>query len=149
MELKSNASESAIWRLTAGKGDRGPEGAGPLRKSGSVGSGDYSGAEKAGEPTSERKTAAGRIDFVLQVRTFWVHMVLAWSRLHKHKLDKAGQSWTNKFVQLPVHMSPDAKAQGRNAALPGRSSLDCCIATAIRNAGWLKTCNLSQHGAAT
>ena len=71
MELKSDSSESAIWRLTAGKGERGLEGAGRLRKTGSVGSGDYRGAEKAGEPTSERKTAAGRIDFVLQVRAFY------------------------------------------------------------------------------
>lgn len=67
MELKSNASESAIWRLTDGKGEGGVEGSGPLRKAGSAGSSDYSGADKTGEPTSERTTAAGRMDFVLQV----------------------------------------------------------------------------------
>lgn len=67
VELKSNASESAIWRLTDGKGEGGVEGSGALRKSGSTGSGDYSNADKTGEPTSERRTAAGRMDFVLQV----------------------------------------------------------------------------------
>ena len=69
VERKSNASESAIWRLTAGKGETGLEGAGSLGKSGSMGSGDYSGGVRAREPTSERMTAAGRIDFVLQVRS--------------------------------------------------------------------------------
>ena len=69
MELKSDASESAIWRLTAGKGEREVEGLGPLRKSGSSGGGDV----MTGEPTtSERKTAAGRIDFVLQVRSLLI-----------------------------------------------------------------------------
>ena len=106
VELKSNASESAIWRLTAGKGERGLEGAlPPLRKTGSAGSGDYSGADKTGEPSSERKTSEGRIDFVLQVRIFWVHVVLAWSCLHKHEL------------VLPVHMSPVAEAQCRTRSL--------------------------------
>ena len=69
VESKSSASESAIWRLTAGKGDGGAVSSAPLRKSGSVSSGDYSAAIKPGEPTSERRTAAGRMDFVLQVRT--------------------------------------------------------------------------------
>lgn len=68
VESKSSASESAIWRLTAGKGDRGVVSSAPLRKSGSVGSGDYSAAMKPGEFTSERRTAAGRVDFVLQVK---------------------------------------------------------------------------------
>ena len=62
MESKSNALESAIWRLTAGKGDIA---AGPLLRSG--GSGEVPSGAKAGEPVSERKTAAGRVDFVLQV----------------------------------------------------------------------------------
>lgn len=76
MELKSEALQSAIWRLTAGKGERGLKGPGLLHKSGSAGSGDFSGAEKAGEPTSERKTAAGRLDFVLQVRDSECQIVL-------------------------------------------------------------------------
>lgn len=76
VELKSNASESAIWRLTAGKGDMGLEGAGPVRMSGSMGSGEWSGGVKAREPTSERRTAAGRIDFVLQVRS--PSVVMSW-----------------------------------------------------------------------
>lgn len=119
VELKSDASESAIWRLTAGKGERGLEGAlPPLRKSGSAGSGDYSGAEKTGEPTSERKTSAGRIDFVLQVRMLWTHVLLAGSYLHKQEL-----------VQLPLHMSPVAKAQCRTRLL-GWNSSDCCVDTA-------------------
>lgn len=62
VESKSNALESAIWRLTAGKGDRGP-----LRKNGSGASGETDPGVKAGEPTFERTTAAGRVDFVLQV----------------------------------------------------------------------------------
>lgn len=82
VELKSNASESSIWRLTAGKGEMGVEGAGPLGKSGSLGSGDYSGGVKAREPTSERMTAAGRIDFVLQVRGHVIVVTL----MHVHLL---------------------------------------------------------------
>ena len=62
VESKSDALESAIWRLTAGKGDRG---SGALRRG--TGSGEVPSAATAGEPTSERKTAAGRVDFVLQV----------------------------------------------------------------------------------
>ena len=65
VEFKSDALESAIWRLTAGKGDRT---VGPLRKSDSGGSGEGPAGGKTGEPTSERTTAAGRVDFVLQVR---------------------------------------------------------------------------------
>lgn len=61
VESKSNALESAIWRLTAGKGDIA---AGPLLRSG--GSSEVPSGAKAGEPVSERKTAAGRVDFVLQ-----------------------------------------------------------------------------------
>jgi hypothetical protein len=65
VESKSNALESAIWRLTAGKGDGA---VGPLLRSG--GSGEVPSGAKAGEPVSERKTAAGRMDFVLQVSCF-------------------------------------------------------------------------------
>ncbi len=65
VESKSNALESAIWRLTAGKGDIA---VGPLLRSG--GSGEVPSGAKAGEPVSERKTAAGRVDFVLQVSCF-------------------------------------------------------------------------------
>ncbi|KAL3144356.1 hypothetical protein ABBQ32_004111 [Trebouxia sp. C0010 RCD-2024] len=85
VQLKSNASESAIWRLTAGKGEMGVEGAGPLGKSGSLGSGDYSSdysGLKAREPTSERRTAAGRIDFVLQVRSHLIVMILVVIDVH-------------------------------------------------------------------
>lgn len=63
VESKSDALESAIWRLTAGKGGRG---GGALHRG--TGSGEVPLAATAGEPTSERKTAAGRVDFVLQVR---------------------------------------------------------------------------------
>ena len=65
VESKSNALESAIWRLTAGEGDGA---VGPLLSSG--GSGEVPSGAKAGESVSERKTAAGRVDFVLQVSCF-------------------------------------------------------------------------------
>ena len=57
VDSKQDGLESTIWRLTAGNGMR--SAAAPGNKEGSSGS-------IAAQPFSERKTAAGRIDFVLQ-----------------------------------------------------------------------------------
>ena len=68
VEVKSDALESAVWRLTAGKGGHIGE---ALSKLGSIGGTDAAKAAATAlaalEPISERRTAAGRMDFVLQV----------------------------------------------------------------------------------
>lgn len=58
VDSKQDGLESAIWRLTAGNGMRPAATAGSREGSG--------GGSVAAQPFSERKTAAGRIDFVLQ-----------------------------------------------------------------------------------
>lgn len=67
VDSKQDGLESAIWRLTAGNG---------MRPAATAGGTHSSGGNASAQPLSERRTAAGRIDFVLQACSTCMYTLL-------------------------------------------------------------------------